>query len=262
VPLKRATKFFEKEQFAECAQLLENQRQAALRAGDDESLAVLDEVCRQLRSQLEGDEIADFDSGLQEGSRVIDVSPVGLVLAGCGAAAMLLAVFLPYAEATSFATIEQNTLIQNGVGWLFVALAVVAAGTLYRAYHSKVRTWGPIITGLIGIGAALYFGSNRGNSLQLCSVSTGTNCEIANPGIGVYVAGIGGLLMVVGGLQIRGSKRKHATSMPTVGVSTEVATSSDTRPTKDCPECAETILAAARVCKHCGYRYPEAASTV
>jgi hypothetical protein len=25
-------------------------------------------------------------------------------------------------------------------------------------------------------------------------------------------------------------------------------------PTKQCPDCAETILAAARVCKHCGHR--------
>ncbi|WP_156675757.1 MULTISPECIES: zinc ribbon domain-containing protein [unclassified Mycobacterium] len=32
-------------------------------------------------------------------------------------------------------------------------------------------------------------------------------------------------------------------------------------PTKNCPDCAETVLAAARVCKHCGHRFipgPEA----
>lgn len=31
-------------------------------------------------------------------------------------------------------------------------------------------------------------------------------------------------------------------------------------PTRRCPECAETILAAARVCKHCGHRLDLAAS--
>jgi hypothetical protein len=30
------------------------------------------------------------------------------------------------------------------------------------------------------------------------------------------------------------------------------------RDEKQCPDCAETVLAAARVCKHCGYRFEEA----
>jgi Uncharacterised protein family UPF0547 len=29
----------------------------------------------------------------------------------------------------------------------------------------------------------------------------------------------------------------------------------DEQETKTCPDCAETVLAAARVCKHCGYRF-------
>ena len=32
----------------------------------------------------------------------------------------------------------------------------------------------------------------------------------------------------------------------------------DERSTKTCPDCAETVLAAARVCKHCGYRFDPA----
>lgn len=28
-----------------------------------------------------------------------------------------------------------------------------------------------------------------------------------------------------------------------------------TQPTKTCPECAETVLSAANVCKHCGHRF-------
>lgn len=32
----------------------------------------------------------------------------------------------------------------------------------------------------------------------------------------------------------------------------------DTGPTKGCPECAETVAAAARACKHCGHRFAPA----
>jgi hypothetical protein len=32
----------------------------------------------------------------------------------------------------------------------------------------------------------------------------------------------------------------------------------DTDSTKQCPDCAETVLAEAHVCKHCGYRFDEA----
>jgi hypothetical protein len=31
----------------------------------------------------------------------------------------------------------------------------------------------------------------------------------------------------------------------------------DQRPTKDCPDCAEPVLLAARRCRHCGYRFDE-----
>lgn len=30
---------------------------------------------------------------------------------------------------------------------------------------------------------------------------------------------------------------------------------SPVKPKKDCPDCAETIFAAAKVCKHCGFRF-------
>ncbi|HEY8775164.1 MAG TPA: zinc ribbon domain-containing protein [Gaiellaceae bacterium] len=70
-------------------------------------------------------------------------------------------------------------------------------------------------------------------------------CEKANPGIGLYVAGIGGPLMAVGGVQMLSARR---TTKPPVA----------DEATKACPECAETVKAAARVCKHRGYRFAPA----
>ena len=261
VALTKVKKQFEKGHVAKAGKLLGEERQRASWTGDTEALATVDEWATQLRTLVQGEQLREFDTAMSEATRVIDVSPVGLVFAGCGALAMLISVFLPYAESNSvFTQIEQNTLIQNGVGWLFVILVIVDAVSTYRAYRLRTRTWGPILTGAIGISAAIYFGSNGGNSLQLCSVATGTNCETANPGIGVYVAGVGAVLMLVGGLMIRASKGATVVESATPLPSAPVSDQADARPTKDCPECAETILAAARVCKHCGYRFPDDAT--
>jgi Uncharacterised protein family UPF0547 len=33
------------------------------------------------------------------------------------------------------------------------------------------------------------------------------------------------------------------------------------RPRKQCPDCSETVLSAANVCRHCGYRFEDQPST-
>ena len=212
VSLTKAKKEYEKGKYAESAGTLAKERVRVVRSGDSESLALVDDWIAQLGGSLQGSDREAFDGGLDPSSHVIDVSPVGLVLAALGAVALLISVFLPYADASSagFAVIQQNTLIQNGAGWAFVIFAVIGAIRVYGAYRARTKTWAPIVTGLLAIGFAVYFGSNGGDSLQLCSVATGTNCQIANPGTGVYLAGIGGLLMVVGGWLILNSKKAPA----------------------------------------------------
>jgi hypothetical protein len=180
----------------------------------------------------------------------VDTSAIGLGLALAGCAAMVVGVFLPAAESSDFGSIAHNTAIQNGDGWFFVVLALSTVGDVFRAYRARVRTWGPVIAGAIAVGAAVYLGTSN-SELKLCSTDTpalgGSQCEIGHPGIGLYVAGVGGLLMLLGGWQIRIAK-------PSPGGSS-VAAANEDRPTKTCPECAETVLEAARVCKHCGFRF-------
>jgi DNA-directed RNA polymerase subunit RPC12/RpoP len=71
---------------------------------------------------------------------------------------------------------------------------------------------------------------------------------LARIGIGVYVAGAGGLITALGGIVMRQSP---------------LADTLEGEPTIRCPDCAETILAAAHVCKHCGHRLtkPDGAAT-
>jgi hypothetical protein len=128
-------------------------------------------------------------------------------LAVAGSVAAAIAVFLPEADSNSFARVAHNTLIQNGDGWVFLGCAAAAVVDVYRAWKGSKRTFGPVITGGIALAFAIYLGTSS-SALKLCSLDTSFSslCEKANPGIGIYLAGLGGALMVVGGLHIRNAK--------------------------------------------------------
>ena len=140
-----------------------------------------------------------------------DVTPLSLGIVLVGAAVMLIAIFLPQFETSSFARIEKNSLVQNGDGWWFIGIAVLAAGTAYRAYRNQRTSFAAVALGAIGIGLAIYYGTAH-SQRRLCSVSPlniGQHCSLATPGIGIYAAGVGGLLMLIGGLQIFRSEAAH-----------------------------------------------------
>src|SRR4029079_10514261 len=63
----------------------------------------------------------------------------------------------------------------------------------------------PAILGIVAIGYAIYCGTNK-SSMTLCPVGAaqalGQGCSTASPGIGIYVAGVGGLLALIFGYRI------------------------------------------------------------
>lgn len=166
----------------------------------------------------------------------VDRVAVGLALAG--AALMVISVFLPRVESSTFGKVAKNTLIQSGDGWAFIVLGIVVAATVHRATQEGTRPWGPLICGLIVIGLAIYDGSGERLDLTGSSFAGGPLSERANAGIGIYAAGAGGLLSFIAGYVIRRSsdtvRAQH----------------------KQCPDCAETVLANAHICRYCGHRFP------
>jgi hypothetical protein len=136
-----------------------------------------------------------------------EVSPVSLGLTLLGAAVMLVAVFLPRVDSNTFARVAQNTLIQSGGGWWFIGIAVILAGSAWFSYQHHAAGAGPMVLGLIAIGIAVYYGTSK-SSLTLCPVNQsaanalGIGCTKASPGVGIYAAGVGGLLAAIGGWQM------------------------------------------------------------
>lgn len=182
------------------------------------------------------------------------INPVGFGIALAGALTMTIAVFLPRAETSAFSLsgIEQNTLIQNGDGWWFIVIAVLTAGTAYRSWQRGRRTISVMLLGALAIGMAIYAGSSSQLQLYRLDLSGSPNLNdpvSASAGVGIYAAGVGGLLALLGGWVM------HRSATP-IQDSVEVAgDDADTEPRKRCPDCAETVLAGARVCRYCGHQF-------
>jgi hypothetical protein len=173
---------------------------------------------------------------------------------------------------------------------LFLGLAIWAAGAAFWAWRRGTRNVTALILGvLMAIGLIAYSQSGQFKLYPLDSngnADTSKPGEQANPGIGVWVTGVGAGLIALGGLWIvtsppegAGAARRQAVGQqhqsrlaqqayvnasggPEVPSATAPASGATTHPagspiddTKSCPDCAETVKPDARVCRFCGYRF-------
>jgi hypothetical protein len=181
------------------------------------------------------------------------ISPVVAGTAAVGGALLALASFLPLDEpGGALARVQSNTLIQHGEWWLLLVGAAIAIAAL-RAYTTGKRSEATSVLVLGVIAAALVAYAAQDTSLRtLYPIGAGGGAEtsatatVVPLGIAIYVAGAGVLLALIGGW----------TTRQTAAVVPDIQPEATTR----CPECAETILAAARVCRYCGHRLEPAAS--
>ena len=154
----------------------------------------------------------------------VEITPVSFGVVAVGALVMLVAVFLPRFESNTFFRVAQNTLIQGSGGWYFIGIAVWVSGSAWFAYNRHARSWQPSILGGVAVGLAIYYGTNKG-SLTLCAVdpSSGLACSKASPGVGIYAAGVGGALALIGGFQMltaKTARRGFVTEASEDGVAT------------------------------------------
>jgi hypothetical protein len=166
-----------------------------------------------------------------------------------GAAALAIACFLPFDEPTgSFRMVSQNTLVQMGDWWL-IGLALGIAGSGYRAYqYNRAEWWVPLILSIIGAVVSIGLASDK-DMRTLYPMHPDGTVDTSNPGtlvslgVAIYVAGAGLAAALLGSFGLSQSARQDR---PDEFVERALAD----RATKKCPDCAETILTDANVCKH------------
>jgi hypothetical protein len=190
-------------------------------------------------------------------SKAVSENPLGLGLVIVGAAALALSTFLPFVQPLSaLRTVEDNTLIQHG-GWVLIAFALGIAASGYRASRGRPKErWTSIVLCVIA-AAVVIMDANDKDMRTLYPVPLNGTIDTSQPGtvaslgIAIYVAGAGVAATLIGSLTLLQSTKRAPDPL--------VAAWEDSE-TKKCPDCAETILADAKVCKHCGYRFGDAAS--
>jgi hypothetical protein len=199
-------------------------------------------------------------------NRAVSDNPLGLGLIIVGAIAMAISAFLPLVEPIdSFRRVEDNTLIQHG-GWILIGLALGIAASGYRVSQGRwTSRWMPIV--LCAVAAVLVVVNANDKGLRtLYPVGPDGNPittqpgMVANLGIAIYVAGAGIAAALIGSVMLLRSA-KHVLDDSDDELVDWWASQSRQATTKECPDCAETVLADARVCKHCGYRFAPAASS-
>lgn len=185
-------------------------------------------------------------------------NPLALGLVIVGAAAMAIAAFLPLDEPTgAFRSVESNSLIQQG-GWLLIALAIGIAASGFRASQTGGNLWRlPALICVFAAWRVVSWGTD--NDMRTLypigpngTPNTSQPGVVASLGIALYVAGVGVALALIGSVMLRQTEQSGDAEDPLV------AAWEQERKTKKCPDCAETILAEAKVCKHCGNRFAPA----
>jgi hypothetical protein len=109
-------------------------------------------------------------------------------------------VFLPWVDAPGLIPVQDNSLIQGGYGWLPLIAAIGVGGSSLAVNRYRPAA----IVGLLIIGYAIFMGT--GDRLELEYLGPGEFADAfdepmnGNPGVGLYVVGVGGLLIALGSI--------------------------------------------------------------
>ncbi len=172
---------------------------------------------------------------------MVDERGVWFLVGGAGVVGVAVGVFLPRWDAGSVVAfhIERNSVIQSTGGWVPLLLAAFAGMGMVRAFQRGSRSWAPFVDGLLVLLYAVYDGTAR-EARTLCPPGATSlqdpGCQVAAPGIGVFVMGLGAIALIVAGCVLA---RRPSTPAPSRAA------------VRECPFCREAMRRDASTCPHC-----------
>lgn len=171
-----------------------------------------------------------------------------IIVEGLGALLVFISMFLPHLSATDqVVNITNNMLIQNQPVILLCSLAAVLTSIRFWIVGSKASGNWAIWVGLWFLGWTIY----DGYSGQI--VAAGGWKLPTSAGAGLWTAGVGCASVFLGGLMMRFPHSGFG--LVTGPVITKVEQDQMHLQSKICPRCAETVKAAAMVCRYCGHEF-------
>ncbi len=164
---------------------------------------------------------------------------------------MAIGAFGPWAKVLA---ISINGLDGSNDGWLVIGAAAIAA--LMFVVYARFAGFGPLLfAGLAAVGAIAVTIHDR-NHIK--------NVQLVQVGWGLNVALIASILLLLAtlGLALFNRQGRQVVELAEAGSGATGASDNTTAEpiteSKICPDCAEEVKAAARVCRFCGHRFEEA----
>ncbi|HET6830574.1 MAG TPA: hypothetical protein VFH44_04405 [Solirubrobacterales bacterium] len=140
-------------------------------------------------------------------------SALPMLLCVLGALVAIVGAFLPAATldfgGTSIDLVD-NSMVAAGYGIAVIAAAVLGAAIAVWAYLKGAASWLPILLGAVILAIAVYAGT-AGLDVTPDIATLGADVpqldDAGDPSTGIFAAGIGGLLMIIGGIGLARSRR-------------------------------------------------------